>query len=346
MVFYNHSYHSFAAQKTVSEKAELEKSYRVLQVEVDCSEAELREGYLLLAKKYHPDSGTSEANSAKFATVKDAYIRILQYRANVVNKEDEHAFDIRHTAPQHRQYLNYEGVGFGTPSQRQKQYQQYRVSRATDNVYEHELEKITRSMGEKALVERDNALTRQYKTSNAVERLVEDLIQESMAKGEFDNLSGKGKPIKRDTYNPYVDFTTHKLNQVLIDNGFMPKWLVLEKEIRQDIKHARDKLQHARSALNHQVMTQAETNKWNRALETFKTEVANVNKKINKYNMIVPVLTKQLVQYNTKNEIRKISGSEQNCDKTMLEHGKVENSSTSVGKPMTSLYDFIFNLLK
>ena len=50
-----------------------------------------------------------------------------------------------------------------------------------------------------------------------MDRLVEDLIQESMAKGDFDNLSGKGKPLKQDISNPYVDFTTHKLNEVGIN---------------------------------------------------------------------------------------------------------------------------------
>lgn len=52
------------------------------------------------------------------------------------------------------------------------------------------------------------------KTKYGFDRLVEDLIQESMSKGEFDNLSGKGKPLKDQNANPYVDFTTHKLNEV------------------------------------------------------------------------------------------------------------------------------------
>lgn len=47
-----------------------------------------------------------------------------------------------------------------------------------------------------------------------MERVVEDLIQESMAKGEFDNLPNAGKPLQHDNYNPFVDIATHKLNQV------------------------------------------------------------------------------------------------------------------------------------
>lgn len=49
------------------------------------------------------------------------------------------------------------------------------------------------------------------------ERLVEDLIQEAMSKGEFNNLSGIGKPLPEHSHsNPYVDFVTHKMNQVNI----------------------------------------------------------------------------------------------------------------------------------
>ena len=48
-----------------------------------------------------------------------------------------------------------------------------------------------------------------------MERLVEDLIQESMAKGDFDNLKGSGKPLpKRVIYNPYEDFTTSKVQHI------------------------------------------------------------------------------------------------------------------------------------
>lgn len=48
------------------------------------------------------------------------------------------------------------------------------------------------------------------------DRLVEDLIQEAMQRGDFNNLKGCGKPLPCDagSCNPYVDFVTHKLNQV------------------------------------------------------------------------------------------------------------------------------------
>ena len=40
------------------------------------------------------------------------------------------------------------------------------------------------------------------------------MIQEAMAKGEFDNLSNAGKPLKERPVNPYVDTVTHRINEV------------------------------------------------------------------------------------------------------------------------------------
>lgn len=65
-------------------------------------------------------------------------------------------------------------------------------------------------------MKKEPAKKHDIKTKYGFDRLVEDLIQESMSKGEFENLSGKGKPLKDQNRNPYVDFTTHKLNEVRI----------------------------------------------------------------------------------------------------------------------------------
>ncbi len=69
-------------------------------------------------------------------------------------------------------------------------------------------------------------------TQNALERVVEDLISESMAKGEFENLSGSGRPLpERTRYNPYMDFTSNKMNEILAEGGFAPEWIMLKKGV-------------------------------------------------------------------------------------------------------------------
>jgi len=51
--------------------------YAILNVSAACSNDELRDAYLSLVKRYHPDSKSGNANADMFAQVEDAYRRIL-----------------------------------------------------------------------------------------------------------------------------------------------------------------------------------------------------------------------------------------------------------------------------
>lgn len=64
---------------------------------------------------------------------------------------------MKHTAPQHRQYLSYEGIGIGTPMQREKQWVKVKASRAVQNVMEHRIAKSTAA--ENALMDKSKPTT-------------------------------------------------------------------------------------------------------------------------------------------------------------------------------------------
>ena len=80
--------------------------------------------------------------------------------------------------------------GYGPPSQRQKQAQKYQVLRANEAVYEHRVGQLT-AQYEDRLATRERNTVKKQQTRNQIDRLVEDLISESMANGEFDNLKGR-----------------------------------------------------------------------------------------------------------------------------------------------------------
>lgn len=83
------------------------------------------------------------------------------------------------------------------------------------------MQKFTAKYETQLAINKDGQKAKKQTTKNAMERLVEDLIAESMAKGDFDNLNGAGKPLpQRVIYNPYEDFTTHKMNQILGPHTF------------------------------------------------------------------------------------------------------------------------------
>uniref|UniRef100_A0A8C8ELC2 J domain-containing protein n=1 Tax=Oncorhynchus tshawytscha TaxID=74940 RepID=A0A8C8ELC2_ONCTS len=194
----------------------LRESYQLLQLELldegESSPAQVKEAYLRMATLYHP--------------------LLRQTSCGGLVEDEEKVKDV---APQHCHDLSYEGVGSGTPSQRERHYRQFQV----DWAVEQELE--TAAAAEGALVEWDaRQLSRQIKVTQAVERLVEDLIQESMSRGDFRNLSGTGKPLNKFEHNQYDDLIT--LNRILIDNGYQPPWIVMQRDIREDIAQIRDRL--------------------------------------------------------------------------------------------------------
>lgn len=139
------------------------------------------------------------------------------------------------------------------------------------------------------------------KTKYGFDRVVEDLIQEAMSKGQFDNLEGKGKPLSHaQSQNPYVDFTQHKINKILLDNGFTPEWITLQKEIRTDIKDLEKILTEYRSYIGETPLSDADADKWLNVVERFEYREKEINKQIDKYNLITPILDQQMCRIQLK----------------------------------------------
>ncbi|XP_005091787.1 dnaJ homolog subfamily C member 28 [Aplysia californica] len=306
----NHCFFRYAShQAEHKHQMPISQCYKLLGVHADCTEEELRIAYLDKVKHYHPDQSTPSADSAKFIQVQQAYKAALDHRRGREileeqedNKVDIH--DIRHTVPQHRRYLTFDGIGFGSPTDRQRQHKQFRISQATESVYEHR--KMQFGSEESAVALKDKAEARKIKISNLIDRVVDDLIRESMQKGEFDNLSGQGKPLDHSDHNPLVDPTTHNLNKIMVNNGFKPEWIMLSKEIRDDISLARKRIALTREKLGPPPYTDQNEMRWNHHTHKFKESLQEINSKINKYNMIVPFMDKQMVHYDYEKILQKV----------------------------------------
>ncbi|KAH8273587.1 hypothetical protein KR018_002666 [Drosophila ironensis] len=328
--------------------------FRILGVHESADQNTVRQAYLDLVKRVHPDSGTEEASAERFQQVDEAF-RVLQEkfakgRRNIAEDEEEAMeFDIKHTAPQHRQYLSNEGIGVGTPFQRQKQYQQVRAMKAQERVLEHRIDKA--AAGENTLMSKGGSHFRKHaiKTKYGIDRVVEDLIQEAMSKGDFNNLSGAGKPLSlAQAQNPYLDFTTHKLNKIMLDNGFVPEWISLGKDIRDAIARLKDQLRRERIYYGEWPLEHPdELSSWQKFAQQHQEDVQQLNKLIDKYNLIVPILENQFFRLRLERMAAAVF-REPELQRNVKRPAKDTRSATKADShesSSTSLFSFFTNLL-
>ena len=108
-------------------------------------------------------------------------------------------------------------------------------------------------------------------------------------------------------YNPYTDFTTHKINQILVETGFSPEWVQLQKDIRQEKEKVRGEMTRVRQTLGPAPLPPAQQEVWTSFCERLRgDEVRTINKMIEKFNLIVPNMNNQMFQYKFETDVEKI----------------------------------------
>eukprot|EP00127_Corallochytrium_limacisporum_P004358 Clim_evm41s158 gene=Clim_evmTU41s158 len=302
--------------------ASVRKAYERLGLQETSSLEEAREAYFKLAKVYHPDTiqKQGETEHAQFQEIALAYELIVEdIEERDANEAEDPGFnpddypDIKHTAPQHRQYLENWDVGRGTVFQRQKRRQQKRFERAVDAVVDMEKMRSIKDGAqgdeEAALVAQQQDSAREYvrkrQATKGYTRLVEDMITEAMAKGDFDNLKGKGKPIKYKSASPFVDRTTQKMQGLMHHAGLLPEWIEQDKDIRESIDRVRKKCEYSWHCYGN-METEIDEMMWRDAEKRMRDSINHLNKRIDHFNLIVPILRAQKMHYNIEYELDKI----------------------------------------
>jgi len=132
--------------------------------------------------------------------------------------------------------------------------------------------------------------------------LVEERIQNAMNEGHFDNLPGKGKPLNWEQ-NGLNDPAKDLANGLLKNNGYTPEWIERDRRIREEIAEAREKL---RTAWHFYQPDSEETPGWQAAVQRFTDTLHKLNKKIDDYNLIVPILSKQRLRLRLAEELARL----------------------------------------
>lgn len=116
------------------------------------------------------------------------------------------------------------------------------------------------------------------------ESVVDKLIRESIERGEFDDLSGKGEPVDL-SENPFEDPDVRTAYRLLRNAGFAPAWVEDRKDIEASLHQARTTLLRARDLYRDEMPDGA---RWQRAVREFREVVAELNQRIRMYNLKAP----------------------------------------------------------
>ena len=134
-------------------------------------------------------------------------------------------------------------------------------------------------------------------------------IEEAMERGEFANLPGKGKPLKLDT-NPYLTPQARMANRLLKENSFAPRWIELEKEIKQEkthlekvlvnLKARRERLAAIIKQYPHRrkVISRTFEHERARGIAQYSEKLENLNQKIQRVNLLMPTRNRQYALIN------------------------------------------------
>jgi DnaJ family protein C protein 28 len=139
--------------------------------------------------------------------------------------------------------------------------------------------------------------------------LIEELIQEGMDNGLFDNLRGKGKPLNLNQ-NPYAaDMVL--ANELLKENDLPPVWILQRNEILAKVARLRAEIER-QWARHRQEFGVASTNKgrltisWDDLCQKWLAEMSELNKGIDAFNLKRPFDHIEIFKLTLDSELKRV----------------------------------------
>lgn len=141
--------------------------------------------------------------------------------------------------------------------------------------------------------------------------LVEDLIEDGKNQGIFNDLPGKGKPLKIES-NLYAPDKV-LANKLLKDNDLRPAWImnrnrILEQkeQLRADIQKTWTQHRQAHRFAQGDAQIQALVISWDDACRAWEAEIKKLNKQIDDFNLKRPVNNLELFKLRFDEELKRV----------------------------------------
>ena len=138
---------------------------------------------------------------------------------------------------------------------------------------------------------------------------IEEIIRQAMQEGKFDDLPGKGKPLKLDD-NPHQDPDWRVAHHLLKSGGFSLPWIELLSEIHTNLQGARASLERVwawqQRGQDRNSTGKHDQEEWGSSVEQFENQARAINDQIRTYNLEVPNPQFQLPLVEVNHEIMRV----------------------------------------
>jgi hypothetical protein len=142
--------------------------------------------------------------------------------------------------------------------------------------------------------------------------LVTKRIDEAMRRGDFDRLSGHGKPMRVDK-DPFVPEDQQMAFSLLKNNDMVPTWIADRKEMLRSMEQWREEFGRIVSEA-HSAWVAAGSDerrvqvrqRWERWLTRWEDEIAEINRRIAILNLKQPVTQLEVYKLRLDDELRKV----------------------------------------
>ncbi|OGO40745.1 MAG: hypothetical protein A2W36_01365 [Chloroflexi bacterium RBG_16_58_14] len=141
---------------------------------------------------------------------------------------------------------------------------------------------------------------------------IEEHIRKAIEDGKFDDLPGRGKPLRLDE-NPLEDEDWRLAFHILREGGFSLPWIETIREIEGEIEQARTALRRTWEwrtvALSQNQPYERVQVEWQRAVDIFNVKITQLNKRIRDYNLQAPTGRFQRPLLNLEREIKTLTAN-------------------------------------
>lgn len=142
--------------------------------------------------------------------------------------------------------------------------------------------------------------------------LINQRIEEAMRNGAFDNLRNKGKPLDASP-DPHVPADMQMANSLLKNNDLAPAWISDRGAMLAAIERFREKLRtiaadfvQARAEATTPQRGQQLDEMWQAYVESWRTEVVELNKRILTQNLKQPVSFLEIFPLRLEDELKRV----------------------------------------